>query len=459
MSERPLDTLRVAELRDAFSDSGLPFRVDIIDWASVKEPFREIIRKDYETLQIPVHGDFAKEYVRLDQVADILSGGTPSKSNSDFWQGDIPWISAKDLKIDRLHDAEDHISKRGLNTGSKLAPLGSTLVLVRGMTLLSDVPVCYAERDLAFNQDIKALIPHSENVPEYLYYSVVAAKPFLKEMVELAGHGTGRLPTDRISGFEIRVPPRSEQQAIVNILSVLDDKIELNRRTNETLESIARVIFKSWFVDFSERSRPEEWSQGKTTALIEFNPSERLQAGQEAPYIEMADLPENGPLHSAPRRRTFSSGTKFRNGDTLLARITPCLENGKTALVHGLANDEVGWGSTEFVVMRAKPPVPKSFVYLLARDNGFRDHAIQSMTGTSGRQRVQTSSLLDWEFVLRPAEVLIAFGKLVDPIFEKIVHRDGESSSLSAIRDTLLPKLISGEIRVKDAERLVAEHV
>ena len=132
----------------------------------------------------------------LDEAADFASGGTPSKANPAYWSGTIPWISAKDMKSMRISDAEDHLTLAGLEAGSRLAPRGSTLVLVRGMTLLSDVPICIADRDVAFNQDVKALSPKEGVESAYLTYALLGAKPQLIAQVDLAGHGTGKLPTD-----------------------------------------------------------------------------------------------------------------------------------------------------------------------------------------------------------------------------------------------------------------------
>jgi type I restriction enzyme S subunit len=164
------------------------------------------------------------------------------------------------------------------------------------------------------------------------------------------------------------------------------------------------------------------WLTYRLDELIEFNPKERLPKGTDAPYVEMAALPQNGRWHDKPVLRAVNSGSRFRDSDTLLARITPCLENGKTAQVRGLGVGVIGWGSTEFIVMRAKQGVADpSFVYLLARDPGFREYAIQQMTGTSGRQRVPTESIASFEVSLPPldeqrriAEVLGALDDRID---------------------------------------------
>ena len=242
----------------------------------------------------------------------------------------------------------------------------------------------------------------------------------------------------------------AEQRGIAHILGTLDDKIELNRRMDETLEAMARTLFKSWFVDFEPvRAKmegrwrpgeslpglpaehynlfpdrlvdsqlgevPEGWEVKALGEVVDLNPSEPMKRGTLAPYLDMAALPTSGSSTDTAVLREFKSGTRFRNGDTLLARITPCLENGKTAFVQSLQDGEVGWGSTEFIVMRAMPPVPPEYPYLLGRDVDFREHAIQSMTGTSGRQRVQVDALAPYPLSSPSAETWNEFSALVSP--------------------------------------------
>jgi type I restriction enzyme S subunit len=246
---------------------------------------------------------------------------------------------------------------------------------------------------------------------------------------------------------------------------------------------MARALFKDWFIDFGpvrakmedqapylpadlwrlfpnrldDEGKPEGWEMVPASELIEFNPPEPLRKGTPAPYLDMASLPTSGSWPEPPVIRDFGSGMRFRNGDTLLARITPCLENGKTAFVQCLPDDTVGWGSTEYIVMRPKAPVPAGYAYLLARDDAFREHAIRSMTGTSGRQRAQGDSVATFKLASPPDENLWhAFEKLVSPTFESIKSNAKASETLSALRDTLLPKLISGELRIAEAERFLA---
>jgi type I restriction enzyme S subunit len=149
--------------------------------------------------------------------------------------------------------------------------------------------------------------------------------------------------------------------------------------------------------------------------------------------------------HGARNVRVFGS----------VARITPRLENGKTALVDFLQQRQVGWGSTEYIVLFPKPPLPEPFASCLARSDGFREFAIQTMTGTSGRQRVQADSLPHFRLARVPQLVAEAFDRAIEPLFVRSSAAIRESRTLAALRDALLPKLISGELRVKDAEKFI----
>lgn len=318
-----------------------------------------------------------------------------------------------------------------------------------------------------------------ESLSDGLYGYYLARSPDFRRYA--IGHmegtsGRQRVPSTAIEKYVLALPPLSEQRAIAHILGTLDDKIELNRRRNQTLEAMARALFKDWFVDFGpvhakmeardpylpadlwqlfpdrldDEGKPEGWEMVPASALIEFNPTEPLRKGTPALYLDMASLPTSGSWPEPPVIRDFGSGMRFRNGDTLLARITPCLENGKTAFVQCLPDDTVGWGSTEYIVMRPKAPVPAGYAYLLARDDAFREHAIRSMTGTSGRQRAQGDSVAEFKLASPPDEnVWHTFAEQLMPIFESIKSNAMASETLAALRDTLLPKLISGELRIK----------
>lgn len=237
--------------------------------------------------------------------------------------------------------------------------------------------------------------------------------------------------------------------------------------TEHTLEAIAQTLFKSWFVDFDPvRAKqqglmpagmdegtvalfsddlqgsaigeiPKGWEVAELSSAFEVSPSHVLKKGTVAPYLDMASVRTTGHCVDAPVQREFTSGTKFQNGDTLLARITPCLENGKSAFVDFLNEGEVGWGSTEFIVMRPRSPLPEYFGYLLCRHQPFREHAIRSMSGTSGRQRVQNDMLGQYLLAMPPAPIACAFAEVVRAAQQAIAGNHIQAQTLTALRDTL----------------------
>ena len=163
----------------------------------------------------------------------------------------------------------------------------------------------------------------------------------------------------------------------------------------------------------------------------------------------MGCLSNDSMLISDIESRVGNSGAKFQNGDTLFARITPCLENGKTAFVQFLPNaDSVAFGSTEFIVLRSRTLTPE-FVYLLARSDEFRGIAIKSMSGATGRQRVQEQCFDDFHIAQPPRDLLDSFTAVVAPSFKLVYELHQQTQNLRRTRDLLLPRLLSGQIDVE----------
>lgn len=310
----------------------------------------------------------------------------------------------------------------------------------------------------------------------------------------------------------------SERLQVVELLETLHNKIELNRRMNSTLEGMAEALFKSWFVDFdpvidnalaagnpipdelAPRAEvrknahangttqqgsvdhptlsdpkslfpaafqfteelgwiPEGWEVKPLSEAIQINPSVKLSKGTVAQFADMKALPTSGYSIDGVIDKEYSGGAKFQNDDVLFARITPCLENGKTGIVDFLSTpDEVGFGSTEFIVLRGKDDLTLPYVSCLARNETFRLHCKQSMVGSSGRQRVQ-NACFDSFHVATPTEAsaLEYFDNITTPMFRKSSEHGKASATLTKLRDTLLPKLISGELHILEAEQLTKE--
>ena len=314
----------------------------------------------------------------------------------------------------------------------------------------------------------------------YYYFQSHEGRSAIQSIVEQGAGASGIRATD-LAAIDVAWHPIDVQNAIAHTLGQIDDKIELNARMNETLEGMARALFKSWFVDFdpvrakmeSRDSRirtqisglfparlvrsqigelPEGWKVVPLTEMIEVNPTRSLRRGQVAPYVDMASMPTGGHTPDTVTERPFGSGMRFANGDTLVARITPCLENGKTAYVDFMDDGAIGWGSTEYIVMRAKPPLPKEFAYCLARSSHFREYMIKNMSGTSGRQRVPPKALSQFLCPAPTERVARAFESMVRPLIARASDAAQESRCLATLRDALLQRLISGELRPRSSD-------
>lgn len=186
------------------------------------------------------------------------------------------------------------------------------------------------------------------------------------------------------------------------------------------------------------------WKRVKLGEVAEINPLESIKKNTLAKKVSMDNLePFNKKIYSFSME-SFKGGSKFKNGDTLLARITPCLENGKTAFVDFLENNEIAFGSTEFIILREKENISdKHFLYYLARSENFRETAIKSMTGSSGRERVQIEVIRDYEFSLPPLETQHKIAEILSSLDDKIdlLHRQNktlESLSLTLFRHTFI---------------------
>jgi type I restriction enzyme S subunit len=269
------------------------------------------------------------------------------------------------------------------------------------------------------------------------------------------------LTQEVISTFPIVYP--SSRAKIAAILSAYDDLIEVNTRRIALLEEMARGLYREWFVYFRfpghEGVRmvesavgvvPEGWEVVKTGDAIDVNPPTKVPAEGVKPSVMMNGISPNTMLITEIGYRSVSSGSKFKNGDTLFARITPCLENGKTAFVQFLPTDDaVACGSTEFIVLRSRTLCPE-FVYLLARSDAFRDNAIKSMTGASGRQRVQEACFDRFLFAHPDQKTLTAFARFVSPLFRMVQLLADKNANLRRTRDLLLPRLVAGEVGVHE---------
>ncbi|GAA0516037.1 restriction endonuclease subunit S [Deinococcus depolymerans] len=329
------------------------------------------------------------------------------------------------------------------------APLGEV-----GMLREAD-GVFLGQRLMSYRADPDKLDAH------FLLYAL--QEDHLQDQIRATGAGATvehmRVPD--AENLRIKLPPLHTQRKIAAVLSAYDDLIENNTRRAQILEEMARALYREWFVEyrypsheqdeFSEDEqgrRPDEWSWVPMPFAIDIDPKTKVAKDGLKSFVPMSSLSEDSMIINDIEKRSGNSGAKFKNGDTLFARISPCLENGKTGYVNFLPDDSsTAFGSTEYIVMRSRLVCPE-YVYLLSRLPEFRSHAEASMSGATGRQRVKSESFANYMIALPPSHLIKSFEALTKPLFDAIFNLASRSANLRRTRDLLLPKLVSGELDV-----------
>lgn len=380
---------------------------------------------------------------RLDEVADVIDcehKTAPKVDSSEYYS-----IRTPDIKNGRLlYEQANRVSAETYALWTKRGvPEAGDIILAREAPV-GEVGWIDKDHKICLGQRTVLIKIHSAEIDKkYLLYSFVSPK-FKDYLNELSGGSVvAHLNMKDIRALEFSFPSLPEQKAIASVLSSLDDKIDLLHRQNKTLEAMAETLFRQWFIE------DETLDEVVVSELIEFNPKRSLSKGSEAIYLEMAGLSTQSFNATGYYRREFSSGTKFVQQDTLLARITPCLENGKAGYVTFLSENEVGWGSTEYIVMRPKAGIHPLVAYVLCRNQDFRDYAESCMEGSSGRQRVNVDHLKEFTIGKPSDEVIQQFNEYLESIESKLIYNSKQIQTLENLRDTLLPKLMSSEVRVQ----------
>ena len=424
--------------------------------------------------------------LQIEQLSEQLPVGKRFEQKTSLPVGRVPVIDQSAAGIVGWHNEAPGVS------ASSKSPVVTFANHTCEMRLM--------ERPFSVIQNVFPLVGRDNVCRTKFFYYLTKGRVWLEEY-------KGHFPDFRRKW--ILCPPYRDQERLTKVLGDLDKKISLNLSSNQTLEAMAQAIFQSWFVEFDpvkakiaakqegrdplraamsaisgkagaelDALPPEQYEQLAATAAlfpdemedselgaipkgwtvcplpecVDINPSRVLKKGAIAPYLDMANVPTHAARVDNVVPRAFGSGSKFINGDTLLARITPCLENGKTAYVDFLADGEVGWGSTEFIVLRPKNGLPLPFAYFLCRHPEFRAFAISQMAGTSGRQRVPNDCFGAYKVVKPSPLVADAFGLQTTQFMKQIKSLDEASKTLAGLRDVLLPRLLSGELQVQHTE-------
>ena len=477
-------------LKEAFGDSALPYTVDVVDVNRIADTFREIVKSQ----RVPLHldGDGTQHAasngwreVKLGDVCTKIGSGATPRGGRDVYveQGAYALIRSQNVHNDGFH--RDGLAFIGEHHAVELEGVevfeGDVLLNITGDSVAR---VCQVSRDVLparVNQHVAIIRPNSDSLyAGYLRYHLVSPETQAL-LLSWAGSGGTRnaLTKGMLESLEVPLPPLSEQRTIAHVLGTLDDKIELNRRMNETLEAMARALFKSWFVDFEPvRAKMEgRWRRGESLPGL---PAEHYDLFPDRLVnSELGEIPEGWGVKAlgevARQRRSgvrpdeidaaspyialehmskrcialtlwsnadgLASGKfKFQQGDILFGKLRPYFHKVGIAPLDGVC-------STDIVVVQPKSNLWFGFVLGHTSSAEFVDYTDATSTGT----RMPRTNWLDmarYKVALPSIEVSKAFTGLVEPCVNRIVSAIHESHSLAAQRDALLPGLVSGAVDV-----------
>lgn len=414
--------------------------------------------------------------VRVGEVARVINGdrGKNYPSAKHRVSRGIPFINAGHLAEGRVRlDSMDFINGERFN------------LLRSGKTEINDVLLCIrgslgrwalVTNDVvpsAIASSLVILRPGPSILPRFLAYFFASEAGNQTLLASDNGAAQPNVGAQQVSQIQFMLPSLEVQNRIVDILGSIDDLIEGNRRRVQVLEEMVRAIYREWFVKFRYPGHeqvplvdsafgpiPKGWKVEAASTAVQINPTIKFDRAVEHPFIAMGDVSETSMVCYPSGTRTGGSGARFEDGDTLLARIHPSLQNGKTGFVQSLGEGVVGLGSTEFIVMRGRS-IGQAFTYCLARQDEFRSNAIASMVGASGRQRVRNECFDNYYLAVPPATLIHHFEAIAAPLFADIDLLHRQAKSLSDTRDLLLPKLVTGQIDVSslNLDRVLEEAV
>lgn len=401
-----------------------------------------------------------KKY-KLSEIGSVVGGATPSTTVDAYYNGDIPWLTPKDLS--NFHEryierGERNITKSGLNSCSaQLLPAGSVLFSSRA-------PIGYvaiAKNPIATNQGFKSIIPNPEKVDSLFLYYLLKHN---KDNIEAMGSGTTfkEVSGATMKNIEVYLPESlDEQRRIAGILGSLDDKIELNRRINANLEAQAQALFRSWFVDFepfrdgpfvdSELGKiPQGWKIGTLSEIGD------VIGGGTPSKIKPEYYTDNGIAWITPKDLSTNNCKFTSKGETDISELgyknssAKLMPRGSVLFSSRAPIGYISIAKNEICTNQGfKSIVPKKagtcFIYYFLRNNTSK---IESMASGSTFKEASGGLMKSLDIIIPTNKILTAFEEAIQPLFNIQEHNEDENARLSALRDTLLPKLMAGEINL-----------
>lgn len=390
----------------------------------------------------------------LGEVAEIIGGGTPRTDVSEYWGGNIPWLSVVDFNNNSrwVYKTEKVITEQGLkNSSTKLLNAKDIIISARGTVGV----FAQLKYPMAFNQSCYGLRANENTENDFLYYLLKQNINKFKKNV----HGAVFDTITRSTFYQITIslPPLPEQRAIAAVLSAFDDKIELLREQNKTLEATAQAIFKEWFVRFNfpdKDGKPYKANGGKMIDSELGEIPEGWRVGKLGELIEIFDS-KRIPLSSDLRARRKGK-YPYYGATSIVDYIDDYLFDGTYLLLaeDGSVMDEKGhpilqyvwgkfWVSNHAHVIQGKNLFSTEMIMTFLKNTN-----ISRIVNGAVQLKISQANLLSFPILIASKELLVFFDSLIQPLFKKIKHNTTQIQTLSKLRDTLLPKLMKGEVRV-----------
>lgn len=418
------------------------------------------------------------KWTPLTAVARLETGHTPSRNHPEYWDGDIPWIGIKDATGNHgltIDDTIQHTTQAGIDNSSARVLPAHTVCLSRTASVGY---VVVMGRPMATSQDFVNWVCSDALDYRYLKYVLLSERRSFLRFASGTTHQTIYFP--EVKAFHVCLPPLPEQRAIAGVLGALDDKIEVNRTTARVLEGIARAVFTSWFVDFDPVRRraashpgsaaplPADLAALFPTRLVDSPIGEVPEGWRASTLGEVIEIHDSKRIPLSSQQRAARPGPfRYYGAAGIVDHVDACLFDGTYLLLgeDGSVVDDAGhpvvqyvwgqfWVNNHAHVLTGTRGFSIEHLYLLAQGL----HVKPFVTGAV-QPKISQGNLKAIPIILAPEPVNVAFGTVVAPLFARLKVAHDQSATLAALRDALLPKLISGELRIADAEKIVGRAV
>ena len=386
-------------------------------------------------------------YRPLGELVSFASGGTPSKKRDGYWGGTIPWISAKTLKTENIDTSDLFITEEGLKAGSKIAPKGSILLLTRGSGLFNGIPIARVEKDVAFNQDIKCLDSYGEVENEFIFSWLLSKKDYLMAKVGVTGIGAGKFDLDFLQKLMIPIPSERERKSIVGFANSISEKIRCNAKVNDNLYAQVKAIFSENFLDLD--FLPDGWKTGNLLDIADYLNGLAMQKyrpkdGETGlPVLKIKEL-RQGICDASSELCSPSIKSEYiiHDGDIIFSWSG-------SLLVDIWCGGTCGLNQHLFKVTSNN--YDKWFYYLWTAHHLDRFIAVAADKATT-MGHIKREELEKVEVIIPSKYDYKRIGASIKPLFDLIISNRIEDRKLTALRNTLLPKIMSGEIDVRDIQ-------